>query len=535
MPRLKIGRVGTQEFKKPGRHILQKEGDLSRSSQRSSQSARTAKNVNAENENNQSRESNREGVGNANTAELVQSARNGWNISVRVNYNDMSQYLIGGAACDADYWRSRYAKSAADSITAPKKPPQKFIHKHPVRCLVLLWPSFLFTGCDGGVGVLRRISENGKETGIEGLCWGHRAGITQSCALGAQRFATASDDCTLRVWTKPISQQIYETRSGASSAIPCLEVVATLQGHSRPISQIACVYRASELISASVDGSVRVWNLTNFTCKAILKGHFGGVSQLRLASRWNQAIIAVSPDGGYRIWDRTKLSPENEINKVSDQSNSGDPCPVFADQIGNFVTRIELTLSEDFLCVGCKNGTVKIYELFTYLNMPGEPTQPLAQRHEIDMGSEVTAMATCTFEASGTSPQEVLVAGFKSGILAILNVQNGICVRKIQAHRTWIMDLQFCSSSTRSERELMSSSHAALASCGFDGSVRISSLLLTDSIDYKLHEGCAYRVAFISCPSNAYSSTIISCGSDGRIIFTSPSKSKDKLLKRVKS
>jgi WD40 repeat protein len=115
---------------------------------------------------------------------------------------------------------------------------------------------------------------------------GHSDSI-QSMALTAdgERLVTASLDGTLRLW---------DTRERR-----CL---AVLRGHEKGVQAVALLPDDSRIVSGSDDGTVRLWDLASGVPVATLRGHASGVRALAV-SPGGDVIVSGDLDGRLRFWD----------------------------------------------------------------------------------------------------------------------------------------------------------------------------------------------------------------------------------------
>ncbi len=112
---------------------------------------------------------------------------------------------------------------------------------------------------------------------------GHTGAIWGVERLDEQRVVSASDDGTLRVW---------DVASGATLAL--------LEGHTDWVRAVA---RLDErrVVSASNDRTLRVWDVATGATLAILEGHTGRV---RAVARLDERrVVSASDDRTLRVWD----------------------------------------------------------------------------------------------------------------------------------------------------------------------------------------------------------------------------------------
>jgi WD40 repeat protein len=100
--------------------------------------------------------------------------------------------------------------------------------------------------------------------------------------------------------------QIREKRlslpSGRIDLVPKLRRVATLRGHSAPLTSAAFTKGASRVVTSSVDGTARIWDATTGEALHILEGHIGPVMGANFDPSGGRVVTA-GADGTVRLWD----------------------------------------------------------------------------------------------------------------------------------------------------------------------------------------------------------------------------------------
>src|SRR5947199_5765340 len=99
-------------------------------------------------------------------------------------------------------------------------------------------------------------------------------------------LATGSYDNTIRIWD-----------------LETLKPLKVLTGHTGGVT--ALQFDSGKLISASMDGTLRIWNyrLPQPECVSILGGHTDGVLSLHLDGK---LLASGSADSTVRVWDYEK-------------------------------------------------------------------------------------------------------------------------------------------------------------------------------------------------------------------------------------
>jgi WD40 repeat protein len=118
------------------------------------------------------------------------------------------------------------------------------------------------------------------------------------------RVATASADGTARLWLlpdEPAPPTGRRPRRGAAPGPVPVTALAVLHGHEGPVTDVAFDPAGDQVLTASDDGTVRVWRLSDRAAREVLTGHGGPVTRLSF-SRDGRFLATASEDGTARIW-----------------------------------------------------------------------------------------------------------------------------------------------------------------------------------------------------------------------------------------
>jgi len=120
-------------------------------------------------------------------------------------------------------------------------------------------------------------------------------------------FITGADDYLVRVFCLGeyvhLSHQRRVSIGHESSPIDGAVLVCTLRGHAGVINNIDVSLDNSFLASASEDGDVRVWGLSDGSPIANLRGHGGGANTVSWSATSPYRLTTASGDGLARHWD----------------------------------------------------------------------------------------------------------------------------------------------------------------------------------------------------------------------------------------
>ncbi len=131
---------------------------------------------------------------------------------------------------------------------------------------------------------------------------GQGADVLSVAVLDSGRVVSASQDGTLRVWDV------------ASS-----ETLQTLKDHTARVNSVA-VLDSGRVVSASLDGTVRVWDVESGEPLQILEGHTAEV--LSVAVLDSGRVVSASLDRTIRVWDVAASESPQTLEGHTDGVNS---------------------------------------------------------------------------------------------------------------------------------------------------------------------------------------------------------------------
>lgn len=174
---------------------------------------------------------------------------------------------------------------------------------------------------------------------------GHRDQVTHlSLLAGVHVAVSGSSDSTVRVWdlkSKKVKFCFQYHRGEITCLIVCEsprgvfavsgssdmtlrkwclqtgKCLATMEGHTKTVKDVAILPSGNACISASLDRTVRIWNLNTGHCSKTLKGHEDGVWCVTLTASGSMAVSG-SKDDLLKVWD---ISSGNCIHTLEGHSS----------------------------------------------------------------------------------------------------------------------------------------------------------------------------------------------------------------------
>ncbi|KAG9701781.1 WD40 repeat-like protein, partial [Aureobasidium melanogenum] len=132
-----------------------------------------------------------------------------------------------------------------------------------------------------------------------------------------ERLVSASDDCTIYLWTPMTSTK----------------PVTRLLGHQKQVNHVTFSPDGTLLASAGFDNLIKLWNAADGTFLFTLKGHVGPVYQVAFSAD-SRLLVSGSKDTTLKVWDVKTGKLKEDLPGHKDQVFAVDWSPD-GDRVGS--------------------------------------------------------------------------------------------------------------------------------------------------------------------------------------------------------
>jgi len=241
---------------------------------------------------------------------------------------------------------------------------------------------------------------------------GHRRSITRVIFHPVyNNVVSASEDTTIKVWD-------YETG----------DFERTLKGHTDTVQDISFDAKGKVLASCSADLTIKIWDFVEFECTKTLKGHDHNVSSVAFMNDGDH-IISASRDKTIRLWELT----------------TGYCIKTFHGH-EEWVRMVRPTLDGSLIASCSNDQTVRVWSVNS-----GECTAELREHDHV---------IECVAWAPETSHQNIcaaggiefrknekngpfLASGSRDKTLRVWDVSTGQCLFVLIGHDNWVRGVMF--------------------------------------------------------------------------------------------
>ncbi len=227
---------------------------------------------------------------------------------------------------------------------------------------------------------------------------GHTSSVS-SCAFSPDgtQLLSGSLDNTLKLW---------DTASGT-----CLR---TFEGHTGSVSSCAFAPDGTQLLSASADNTLKLWDTASGTCQRTLEGHTSYVSSCAFAPDGTQ-LLSGSLDDTLKLWDAASGTC---LRTLEGHTGSVMSCAFAPDGTQ--------------LLSGSLDNTLKLWDTAS-----GTCLRTLE--------GHTSGVSSCAFAPDGTQ----LLSGSYDNTLKLWDTASGTCLRTLEGHTSFVMSCAFAPDGTQ--------------------------------------------------------------------------------------
>ena len=294
---------------------------------------------------------------------------------------------------DGSHWRPLrqchrpkvVACSGADALTGALHPPQAFVGGPSGPTPIAPHPNLALPPTASPTATALAALPPRVRAAIAG-----QGGTVWSVALSADggRVVSASEDGTVRVW---------DALSG--------ECVRELRGHTRGVTSVALSADGGRVVSGSDDGTVRVWDALSGECVRELRGHTNWVRSVAVSADGGR-VVSVSEDGTVRVWDALSGECVRELRGPRG------------------VKGVAVSADGGRVVSGSEDGTVRVWDALS-----GESLRELR--------GHTRAVTSVALSADGGR----VVSGSYDGTVRVWDALSGECVRELRGHMNWVLSV----------------------------------------------------------------------------------------------
>ncbi|KAI8886400.1 WD40 repeat-like protein [Backusella circina FSU 941] len=224
----------------------------------------------------------------------------------------------------------------------------------------------------------------------------------------------------------------------------------TLHGHTDEIICLDFNHPKGILVSSSMDGTVKAWDLQHKKSLGNLEGHTGLVKCLQLD---DARLLTGADDGSIKYWDLSNLPDTNSVFSSSNSSSTGGECTM-----GDFTSSFSLEghqgeitafyADHQYVVSGSSDKTMKQWDLETQecmltLDVMWACKNSSSLDSWLDSTSQFFGYSTHDFIGAVQFWDFALASGTSDGKIRMWDLRTGQAHRTLPGHNAPITCLQF--------------------------------------------------------------------------------------------
>ncbi|GMM38723.1 Mdv1 protein [Saccharomycopsis crataegensis] len=243
---------------------------------------------------------------------------------------------------------------------------------------------------------------------------------------------------------KPTLQNYYN--SGAE--------ISSFPAHEQGITCFDFDYPFGTMVSASLDSTVRVWDLSTQKCLTLLEGH---EMYVRCMQMDNNLLVTGSEDSNLKLWDLSRVEnkeyedDDGVLGKSGEEDeNDSDPCVYTFESHIDEITALHF--DENNLLSGSSDRTIRQWDMKTghclqtldvlWVTNNAQVTSPIDTGMSYQ-GSSTQNNSNVPFIGTLQCYSAALASGTADGIVRLWDLRSGEVIRTLTGHTGPITCLQF--------------------------------------------------------------------------------------------
>ncbi len=227
--------------------------------------------------------------------------------------------------------------------------------------------------------------------------------------------------------TMPTLQQYYE---------PGTEIRA-IQAHDESVNCFDFDIPFGTMVSASLDNTVRVWDLSKGKCSGMLEGHIAPVSSIQIDDSF---VVTGSLDASLKLWDLSRLHQDFET--IAEEGEEEGPC------VHTFESHIEEITALSFhnynLVSGSQDRTIRQWDLQTGHCLQTIDVLWASQINQTtNVDTSIIVDRVNPFIGCLQTYDAALATGTSDGLVRLWDLRSGEVVRSLVGHTAPVTCLQF--------------------------------------------------------------------------------------------
>ncbi|XP_046440097.1 apoptotic protease-activating factor 1-like isoform X2 [Daphnia pulex] len=240
---------------------------------------------------------------------------------------------------------------------------------------------------------------------------------------------SGSDQVEICVLSHQASMMAWSTVSGLVKLMSLDRSEVKTLGHHSDAKVTLLKFSPSDvlLLTVSSEGCIKIWKPRSET--VTISGPRKGVIDCFFVEPEETTIIVCGADGSIRLWD----------------VKTGYPKHLIMEDYRLSLTCVDRASNRQWLAQGTTTQGVQIVQIpsVSELSFSSSPRQSTTFRKPFWLGHQLSPVRVCRF----ASHVELIAVGYDTGIIEVFDYLRNTLKATLEAHQSWVRDLQFCQNS----------------------------------------------------------------------------------------